>query len=97
MHNEKRAEYVRRDTILKFLSDDEIARASTAETALRLADGEEYIDLQEPDRGIQRAAPETTPPMGRVLVKSAVREKIWRDIVILLSAHRSEREASRST
>jgi hypothetical protein len=34
---------------LKLLSDDDIARVSTAETAASLAEGDEYVDLDAPD------------------------------------------------
>ena len=37
MANNKRIEYVTRDSILKLLSDDEVASVSTAETAARLS------------------------------------------------------------
>lgn len=82
-----RTEYVTRDTILKLLSDDEVARVSTAETAACLTEGDEYIDLEEPDRGVQRAPSSPTTPMGHVLPKKAVQEKTWHEIEILLAAH----------
>ena len=55
MNNDIRKEYVTRDTILRLLSDDEIAHVSTAKTAAGLADGDEYVDLDTPDWGVQRA------------------------------------------
>ena len=42
---------VARDTILKLMSDEEIARVSTAEAASGLRDGAEYLDLEHIDRG----------------------------------------------
>jgi len=86
MKKDKRTEYITRDTILKLLSDDEVARVSTAETAASLAAGDEYIDLEEPDRGVQQALGKTTTPMGHVLPKKAVHEKTWHEIVTLLSS-----------
>jgi hypothetical protein len=94
MNNDIRKEYVTRDTILRLLSDDEIARVSTAETAAGLADGDEYVDLDAPDRGVQRAPDRPVTPMGHVLTRKAVLDKTWRDIVILLAAHRNADEAS---
>ena len=44
--NTQRSQYVTRDSILKLLSDDEVASVSTAETAARLTDGDEYLDLE---------------------------------------------------
>ena len=55
MKNDERTAYVTRDTILKLLSDDEVAKVSTAETASRLADGDEYLDLEHLDKGVRRA------------------------------------------
>ena len=90
MKTENRTEYVTRDTILKLLSDAEIARVSTAETHALLADGDEYVDLRTPDQGVRRALGKTTAPMGDVLPRKAVLEHTWRQIVGLLSAHRVE-------
>ncbi|MGE5783205.1 MAG: hypothetical protein ACM3ZE_01385 [Myxococcales bacterium] len=88
--NEARTEYITRDTILKLLSDDEIARVSTAETAAHLVDGDEYVDLEVPDQGVRTALGSSSVPMGRVLLKKAVLEKTWREVLALLSAHRAE-------
>ncbi len=87
MKADKRTEYVTRDTILKLLSDDEVARVSTAETAARLAEGDEYVDLDAPGQGVQQMLGSRAVPMGGILPKKAVHEKTWRDIVTLLSAH----------
>ncbi len=95
MKANERTEYVTRDTILRLLSDEEIGRVSTAETATQLADGDEYVDLEEPDRGVRRAQGVATAPMGQVLPRKAVGERTWDQIVGLLSAHRAE-AASRS-
>ncbi len=42
-----------RDSILQLLSDDEVARVSTAEGEARLADGDEYLDMAAPDNGVR--------------------------------------------
>jgi hypothetical protein len=91
----QRTEYVTRDTILRLLSDDEIARVSTAETAAHLAKDDEYIDLEVPDQGVRRALGNEAIPMGRVLPRKAVHAKTWHQIVILLSAHAIEEESDR--
>jgi hypothetical protein len=90
MKSDKRTEYVTRDTVLKLLSDEEIARVSAAETASRLADGDEYVDLRTPTEGVRRALGKSTAPMGDVLPRKAVREHTWERIVGLLSAHEAE-------
>ncbi len=78
-----RTEYLTRDSILKLLSDDEIASVSNAETASRLADGDEYLDLEHLDHGVRRAGG-ARMPMGRVLAKKAVAEATWTKIVTQL-------------
>jgi hypothetical protein len=87
MKSDERTEYVTRDSILKLLSDDEVAKVSTAETVARLLDGDEYLDLEQLDRGVQRAGGAVTP-MGRVLPKNAVHANTWSKILTLLAAPR---------
>lgn len=88
MKHDTRADYVTRDTILKLLSDEEIARVAAVEAATSLTPGAEYVDLDEPDVGVRRAHGHSRTPMGRVLPREAVLEQTWREIVALLSAHR---------
>ena len=88
MTNDKRAEYVARDTILKLLSDVEVANVSTAETAARLDNGDEYLDLEQLDRGVQRAGG-TPTPMGRVLPRKSVHAETWNKILAQLAAPRA--------
>jgi hypothetical protein len=87
MNNHRLFEYITRDSILKLLSDDEAASVSTAETAARLLDGEEYVDLERLDQGVQRAGGMTTP-MGLVLPRKAVRVDTWRKIQTRLAVTR---------
>ena len=71
MKSDMRTENIARESVLKLLSDDEVASVSTAETATRLLDGEEYLDLEQLERGVQQAR-EASPAMGRVLPRRAV-------------------------
>ena len=71
--------------MLKLLSDEEAASVSTAETAERLDDGDEYVDLGHLEHGVRRAR-EPRAPMGRVLPRKAVRESTWLKIVEQLAA-----------
>ena len=88
MTNDVRSAYVTRDSILKVLSDDEVAKVSTAETAARLADGDEYLDLEQLDKGVRRAGG-TATPMGRVLPRKAVHASTWSKILTQLAAPRT--------
>lgn len=87
MNGPGREKYVNRDGILKLLSDVEVARVSMAETAERLLSGEEYLDLEHLDWGVQRALG-ATAPMGHVLPRKAVAEETWGSILKYLSAPR---------
>jgi hypothetical protein len=85
MTDAKRAEQTARDAVLKLLSDEETARVSTAETASKLADGAEYVDLEQLDRGVQRARPGAGVTMGHILPRSAVSKETWNKIVAHLA------------
>jgi hypothetical protein len=88
MTHAKGIEYVTRDSILKMLSNEEVDRVTTAETAPRLADGDEYVDLEELGRGVQRASG-TKADMGRVLPRKAVLASTWSKIVSELASSRA--------
>lgn len=55
MKHDDRDRYLTRERVLNLLSDDEIARVSTAESGPRLEYGEECLDLEALERGVQRA------------------------------------------
>jgi hypothetical protein len=78
-----RAENEARRRIMALLSDDEVARVASAETAASLSKGDEYVDLEMPERGAQRVASQPPTP-GSVLPKKAVREDTWKKIVAQL-------------
>jgi len=85
MKTDMRNTYVTRETILKLLSDDEVASVSTAETAPLLSAGDEYVDLEHLDDGVRRAGG-ATAPMGHLLPKKAVHEATWAKILTKLAA-----------
>ena len=80
-----RTDYMTRDSVLKLLSDAEIASVSTAETADRLTAGDEYLDLHQLARGVQRAIA-AVPNMGRVLPRKAVHEGTWSRMLTIVDA-----------
>ena len=84
MKTNPRTEYVIRDSILKLLTEDELASVSNAETATKLADGDEYIDLEQLARGV-RAAPANETPMSRMLPRKAVHADTWTKILAVLA------------
>ena len=90
MKSDMRSENIARESVLKLLSDDEVASVSTAETATRLLDGEEYLDLEELERGVQQAR-KAGPAMGHVLPRRAVHKDTWSKILTALGpAHCAE-------
>jgi hypothetical protein len=86
MAKETRTELVSRETILKMLSEDETGSVSSAETAVRLPKGNEYIDLLHLDRGVQKAG-ETDVVMGHILSRKSVHQATWTRIVAEVTAH----------
>ena len=86
MKTVKRSEYLTRNGILKQLSDVEVNHVSTAETAAQLADGEEYLDLEQLERGVQQACGAIHPTMGCVLPKKAVHAATWQKLISLVPA-----------
>ncbi len=78
--NATSTEYVLRNALLKLLSTDEVARVSSMESAARLAEGEEYVDLSHPQRGVRRVQAATVLTMSEVLPRSAVHEATWSKI-----------------
>lgn len=71
-----KAELVTRDAILMILSDDEVASVSTSETAHSLPEGSDYLDLEQLERGVQKAG-KGVVTMGRIVPRKAVHEKTW--------------------
>ena len=86
MNTDNRAQYLTRNSIIALLSDAEIASVSvsTAETAVCLAQGDEYLDLDHLQQGVQRS--HATTPMARVLPRKAVSERTWERILRQLAA-----------
>jgi hypothetical protein len=86
MQNDPQAAYITRDSILKLLSDDEVARVSTAETAGKLSPGEQYLDLEHIDRGVRVATLTRDMSTANLLPKRAVADETWRKILNTLAA-----------
>lgn len=78
-HSDQRAALVLRDAILGLLSDEEAARVSSAEARNDLVVGDEYVDLQHLDKGVQQAFGPTKHE-ANLLPKSAVHDATWRKI-----------------
>lgn len=84
MSEAQRANYVSRDAILKLMSNEEIAKISTAETAAGLKAGDEYLDLEHLELGIQSAGTATAVNMKHAVPRSAVSSETWSKIIAQL-------------
>ncbi len=89
---DERAGYATRESILGVLSGDELAHLWKPETAARLSDGEEYLDLEQLEQGVRQAR-RTITPMGRVLPRKAVHQSTWSTILEKLASRRDETRA----
>ncbi len=78
-----RAEHTSRHSIMTLLSDEEVGRVSTAETATRLEEGDEFLDLKHLRQGVQ-TADGVTVQMGQILPRKAVLDATWVKAVALL-------------
>jgi len=78
------ADLTARDEILKLLSDEEVAKVSSAECATGLANGVAYLDLAHLDRGVQTAGILNKLNAGDVIPRNAVSAETWKKITATL-------------
>jgi len=72
------------DRILRVLSDKARARLAASSTRTHLAKGDEYLDLNDLDRGVQRATG-IAEPTGKILPRKAIALTVWRVILARIS------------
>jgi hypothetical protein len=74
-----------RDTIMNILSDAETTKVTIAEGSA-LPEGEEYVDLEQLDKGVLLAgATMSKETMGHILPRSAVHGDTWTKILAQLN------------
>jgi len=83
MNSHERIDYLTRDGVMKLLSDQEASSVSSAESADKLDEGDEYLDLEHLDEGV-RKADGLIVIMGRVLPRKAVHETTWSKILAVV-------------
>jgi hypothetical protein len=91
MSNDSRPHHVTREKILRLLSDDEIASASTAEATARPLEGEEFLDLEDLNQGV-RSAEGPTPTMSHLLLRRSVHGDTWTKILAQLTAFQAAQD-----
>ena len=72
-----RTQLVARENILKLLSDEEIAKASTAQSTSGLADRREYLDLENLDQSIQWVSGLSIVKMDLITSRNVVEPDTW--------------------
>ena len=85
MHTDLKNELQARDGIIKLLSDDEVAKVSTAEASTRFTEGDEYIDLEHLGLGVRLVS----SPIGsleHLIPKKAVKDVTWTRILALMAS-----------
>lgn len=78
MTQAEQSEHPTRDHILNLLSDGEAARVSGPETQT-LRRGDEYLDLEQLQLGVQRA--DGVKTLEHVLSRKAIQEDTWRRVL----------------
>lgn len=79
------ADLTARAAILRLLTDDEVAKVSSAEGADGPTNGLQYLDLTHLDRGVQTAAILTKFDVGDVIPRNAVSDQTWKKITAHLA------------
>jgi hypothetical protein len=74
-----------RDAILNLLSDAETAKVSTAEAAQHLSAGDEYLDLENLELGIQKTGSDASVVTKHVIPRSSVNAETWNKITSLVA------------
>ncbi len=69
-----------RNTIVNLLSDLETAKVSNAEDRSAMSEGDEFVDLSDLAKGVQKVGSKQMAHPGEILPKSAVSEATWKKI-----------------
>ncbi len=85
MQKPTKTDLVQREDVMDLLSDEETSKVTTAETKVRLDEGDEYVDLEKLAEGVKRADGAVVH-MATVLPKKSVHEATWSKIVALLGS-----------
>ena len=82
MTTQTKATLTLREQMLGLLTDDETSKVSKAETAVKLNEGDEYLDLDAPSRGVLKSGASAVE-LGRALPKKAVQQRTWDALVAM--------------
>lgn len=74
-----------REQVLKLIACGELRDLSQGSANERIGNGDEFLDLEQLGRGVQRGQPGVAPT-GQLLTRKSVHEDTWRRILRQLSA-----------
>ena len=74
-----------KEQVLALLTDEETARVSNVEAGYQLTHGDEYVDLDHLDEGLQHARG-TVGSLGTIVTKKSVQHDTWSRIIAGLPA-----------
>ena len=80
MTETKQTELLTREQVSALLSEGEADSVSSAATNTHLRRGDEYLDLEHLERGVQRAEG-AVAELAQVLPRKAIHEDTWRRIL----------------
>lgn len=80
MTNSEQSPEAVRDAILQLLSAHELAGIGSSATKARLANGDEYLDLQQLHLGVQRVRGSARPE-GDLVIRKVIYEDTWRRVL----------------
>jgi CBS-domain-containing membrane protein len=80
-HTAALARVQQRESIIRLLTDAEVARVSRAEETTRLVEGDEYVDLEDLGSGVHQVNARSRVELGHALPRSAVSDATWAKIV----------------
>jgi hypothetical protein len=92
MNNDRQAESLTREGFWRLISDDEVGSARAVEAAVRLSDGDEYLDLRRLAEGVRKARGAAVPT-EHLLPRKAVHGDTWARIVAQLAVLPAENRA----
>jgi hypothetical protein len=85
MTDQAASDLAARDTILKLLTDDEVAKVSSAEGGTGLRNGVEYLDLTHLELGVQTVGVVNQVNIGDMIPRNAVSAQTWQKITAQLA------------
>ncbi|MEY4508934.1 MAG: hypothetical protein RLZZ450_1056 [Pseudomonadota bacterium] len=88
---EPRFDYVARCNLVNLLSDEDIGSTSVSDSVGYVARGDLYLDLEQPELGVQQATTSALISVGRILPRNAVTERTWNTILVLLASRTLQR------